>query len=184
MKPDRNLLRAIVIILGPMILLSYVWGFSRLENPSLIWGGVPLALQSIYTAWMFVAAGGFLTAFAFWLFFWPRQAVEQIAWPWSPPAPGGHRRLMIALLLILIPSMLWIELTIFHLQVAAFWSAALVIINLLLVALGSLIWLALSWSACKSKIGSGIIAVLVGMIAFNLQTVLLDGIIWILLFPW
>ena len=60
MKVTRSTVRICCFIFGPLVLLSYVYTLSKMEDPMALWGGIPENLRSVNVFCMFVAATGFL----------------------------------------------------------------------------------------------------------------------------
>ena len=139
MKANRTTVRNTVYVLGPLVLISYAAGLARISNKDLLWGGIPESLRMLNVSCMFIAALGFLVMWWLFLYKWEEQLVERLDWPWNNTEKGGHRRLLLAYLLILIPSSLWLELTIFHIHHAYNWSPFIVIADLTLVAIGNIL---------------------------------------------
>jgi hypothetical protein len=141
------------------VLGSYAFCFVRWPDAvAAMWGGVPEAVRPLYTAWMFVAAAGYL---AFTARFWLREA-----------PPPGVNALYAA---VLAGSALWMPATKWHLDGAL--PFAFVWLDLLVVAFGSLGLLRAAAALPERRLA------LAGAAAFCVQTVLLDAIVWPLLFP-
>jgi hypothetical protein len=150
---------------GPAVLGSYVYGFAHWPDAvSAMWGGVPEAIRPLYTGWMFVAATGYLVFSA--LFF-------------LRPEPPPRANFFYAL--VLVGSALWMPATKLHLDGAL--PFALVWLDLLGVALGSLGLLAAVAALAPRPPGWLRPLALAGAAGFCVQTVLLDAIVWPLLFP-
>ena len=184
MEINRDTLRIALYITGILVLVSYVHGISKMENPNQLWGGIPESWRALNVTCMFVSATGFLIMWWFFLYHWDAVAVEQIQWPWNDGDSGGHTRLLIAFLLITIPSMLWLELTAFHLRTDHNWSQWLVIGNLWLVCLGNILLWFLAWSAHQQDLASNSIWPLIGASMLAIQVIGNDGIIWVFKYPW
>ena len=184
MEISREAVRLAVIITGILVLVSYVFGVSRMTSPNQLWGGIPESWRTINTTTMFVAAAGFLMAWWFLLYKWDSAAVETIQWPWADGIGGGHARLMLAFMLITIPSMFWLETTILHIKLDANWTQWLVIGTLWLACLGNILLGLLSWSAYQQGIGPYAFVPLLGSIMLSLQVIINDGILWNLKYPW
>ena len=60
MDVSRNFIRNFTIVSGLIVLLSYVYGVSKLTDPMELWGGVPDSWQGYIVPFMFVAALGYL----------------------------------------------------------------------------------------------------------------------------
>ncbi len=184
MEVTRSMVRLAVYILGPLVLISYVIGISRMESPNDLWGGIPESWRPLNVTCMFISAGGFLIMWWFFLYRWDASVVETIQWPWLEGDSGGHARLLVAFLLVMIPSALWLELTAFHIRTDYNWTQWLVIGNLLLVCLGNILLGLLAWNAHQQSIASGTMWVLIGSILLAIQVIINDGILWNLKFPW
>jgi hypothetical protein len=147
------------------VLGSYAYGFARWPDAvPLMWGGVPEAIRPLYTVWMFVAAAGYLVVTG--LFF---------ARPEPPP------RANLFYFLVLLGSALWMPATKLHQDGAL--AFAWVWLDLFGVALGSLGLLAAVAALAPRPAGWLRALALAGAVGFCVQTVLLDAIVWPLLFP-
>jgi len=133
---------------------------------------------------MFVSAIGFLIMWWFFLYHWDAATVEQIQWPWNDGNSGGHSRLLIAFLLITIPSMLWLELTAFHIRTDYDWTKWIVIGNLWLVCLGNILLGLLAWNAYQQDLASNTIWPVIGAVMLAIQVIGNDGILWVVKYPW
>jgi hypothetical protein len=133
---------------------------------------------------MFISATGFLIMWWFFLYRWDATVVESVQWPWSEGTSGGHNRLLIAFLLVTIPSMLWLELTAFHMQTEANWTQWLVIGNLWLVCLGNILLGLFAWSAHQQGANSDSFWPVVGACMLGIQVIINDGILWNIKYPW
>jgi hypothetical protein len=147
------------------VLGSYAYGFANWPGAvPLMWGGVPETLRPLYTAWMFVAAGGYLVFTA--LFF-------------LRPEPPPRANLSYAL--VLVGSALWMPATKLHVDGAL--AFAWVWLDLLGVALGSLGLLAAAAALAPPPPRALYALALLGAAGFCVQTVVLDALVWPLLFP-
>jgi hypothetical protein len=170
MNRDRRFFLALQLALGPAVLGSYAYGFAAWPDAvRAMWGGVPDGVRSIYTAWMFVAAGGYLV-------FTPALFVHGCR---DNQAAAGTRprSLHTMYAAVLAGSALWMPLTKWHLDGAL--PFALVVLDLWIVAVGSVALLAATLRAGLP--GAWRIAAPLGAAAFAVQTVLLDAIAWPLL---
>ncbi len=180
---DVNTLRWFVAILGPLVLVSYVVGILRADDPQALWGGVSAAEQKLIVPFMFVAAAGFLGA-AYILFFkWTPDQLAGLHWPGQEADGNGMQRLLWAYALYLIPSALWLESTLLHLNVGATWTQALVILVLSLVSVGLFALGALAIGAMQDGYPAAgwLLAGVIGMV---IQSTINDNIIWVIKFPW
>jgi hypothetical protein len=155
---------ALQLLGGPAVLGSYAYGFSHWPAAvSAMWGGVPEAIRPLYTAWMFVAAAGYLGFTALFLLR-----------PEPPPRVNAF------LALVLIGSALWMPATKLHMDGAL--GFAWVWLDLLGVAIGSLGLLASVAALSPRPAPAPRTLALAGGAAFCVQTVLLDAIVWPLLY--
>ena len=167
-----------------------------MENPwQDLWGCIS---DSIIYAWMLpcmaIAVTGYLIFTWFFLVKWDPNLVEDLQWPWYQPTSevnqalvGGHARLLLAYMFFLVPSILWLELTILHLQYRKIWSQVLVIGNLWLVCIGNILMVLLAWSAHRQfshQVGTKTIWPIIGSLMLGLQCIINDGIVWNVKFPW
>ena len=116
MEITREFILVATLVLGPLVLVSYAYGISHAEDRMALWGGIPSSWQTYIVPFMFVAAAGYLMFWWIALFQMEVSALEALRWPWGESDGSGMNRLLLAFLLVLIPSALWIESTIFHLS--------------------------------------------------------------------
>ena len=183
MKVTRSTVRICCFIFGPLVLLSYMYTLSKMEEPMALWGGIPENLRSVNVFCMFVAATGFLIMWRLFLYKWDVEVVESLNWPWKESGSGGNSRLLLGFLLIMIPSAFWIESTNFHISNDYSWTPFLVVGILILVSFGNILLGLLAWSAYREGIENSIWAVIgAGMLA--IQVIINDAIWWSIKFPW
>ncbi len=183
MEVTRQTVRIVVCILGPMVLASYFIGLRRMDDPMALWGGIPESWRTLNVTCMFISAIGFLLVFQQFLFGWDASVVEVVGWPWSgETTEGGHARLLVAFLLVLIPSMLWLESTAFHARTDAAWTQWLVIGVLWTVVTGNILLILFGWSAWNG--GEGSVLPLVGASMLAIQVIVNDGVLWVWKYPW
>jgi hypothetical protein len=85
--------------------------------------------------------------------------------------------------LILIPSALWLESTLFHLSNDYSWTPVLVIGILILVAIGNVMLGLLAYGSYQDGVdGSGLM--IAGAVMLGIQCVINDCILWSIKFPW
>lgn len=179
----RRHLRAFVFVAGPLVLVSYVVGIARADDPEALWGGITGAARAATIPFMFVAAAGFL-AYAWVILF--RLDDEQLAglhWPWAAPDGRGAQRALTSYALYLIPSALWLEATLLHLNDPRAWTPTLVVGVLFLVSVGLVMLGLLGWSAHRERVPRARWMVL-GAIGMGIQSIVNDLIIWVIEFPW
>jgi hypothetical protein len=177
MHPARRSLLWLNGVGGMAVLGSYAYGFA--SNPltrSELWGGVPLALQPLYTVSMLLAAIGY---FAFSAFVFLRLDPEGA----RIGGRFGFGAFHALYALILLPSALWLPLTFQMLESPSRVLWVVIRVTLGLVALGSLgLVAALASASPHSAPGSRRLAI-AGAIAFSFQTALLDALVWPAYFP-
>ena len=170
MHPDRRTFLALQLALGPGVLASYAICFTLWpETVAAMWGGVPQAARGLYTTWMFVAAAGYAV-------FTPALFLQ--ADPERARLALGlrYRALHVLYAALLIGSILWMPLTKWHLDGAL--PFAVVVLDLWIVAAGSLGLLATTLRLTPPLHGAWRIAAPLGAGAFCVQTVLLDALVW------
>jgi hypothetical protein len=172
MHPQARRLALVLLIGGPLVLASYAWCLIVWpELSAQMWGGVPEAWRGPYTAWMFVAAAGFL-AFS-WVFVFRTQ-------PETKVADQGYELLIVLYSLVLFPSALWMPATAWLLHDPSPLLHSLVRLDLYAVALGS-IGLIVAAFTLRPRPAGRVLAI-VGTLAFAVQTVVLDALVWPALF--
>lgn len=173
MHRNRAFFLALQLALGPAVLGSYALGVARWPAAvAAMWGGVPEAARPLYTAWMFAAAAGYLV-FTPALFLHAHPAHSRVAFGLPYPA------LLAFYAVTLGGSALWLPLTKWHLDGSVPFAA--VVLDLALVAAGSLGLLASTLQLTPSLPGAWRVAAPLGAAAFCVQTLLLDAVIWPLL---
>lgn len=177
MHPQKRWLLAINVLGGIAVLGSYVLGLAG--NPAAgdaLWGGVPGSLRPAYTVGMLLAALGYF-AFLYFLLFRVDPAHARIG------GRLGYGLFNLLLAAILVPSALWMPLTVRMVQqpAPALWAAIRLV--LALVALASVgLLLALLWLRPRQPRGAYWAAV-AGAALFALHTGVLDALLWTTLFP-
>lgn len=177
MQQWRSLTLAIFVLGGLAVLASYVHGATT--NPgkaAALWGGVPKGLLPAYTAMMFVAAAGYLV-FSSYLFFGADWGATRLGFGEGMPV------IPVLYLMILIPSALWMSLTIrmVDLPSPATWFGIRVVLTL--VGLGALGILALLLALSPRPSGTWYWSAVVGALMFFVHTGILDAILWPAYFP-
>ena len=90
---------------------------------------------------------------------------------------------MLAYAVFLIPSALWIESTILHIENDYGWTQYLVIGTLLLTSVGNIMLGLLAYCAYHDGV-DGSALMIVGAIMLAIQCILNDFVIWVYKFPW
>ena len=183
MEVSREFIRKFTFVAGPLVLISYAFALSRLDDWDSLWGGVPETWITYIVPFMFIAAIGFLMYWWVALFKLDVAVFESLRWPWSESDGNGGMRLLLAYALFLIPSMLWIDSTIFHMNNSYSWTPILVIGILALASVGNIMLGLLAYGAMQDGVdGSKIM--LLGSVFLGIQVILNDLIIWSAKFPW
>jgi len=170
MHADRRTFLALQLALGPGVLASYALCFALWpETVAVMWGGVPPAVRSVYTAWMFVAASGYCV-FTPALFLHAEPDRARLAFGL------GYGALHAMYAALLVGSMLWMPLTKWHMDGGL--PFAFVVLDLWIVAAASLALLATTARLTPPLPGAWGVAAPLGAGAFCVQTVLLDALVW------
>ena len=164
------------LIFGSMVLYSYYIGLNKEPELSLkLWGGVPNILQPIIIGSMFVSAIGY---FFFTYNFLVNVDINNTLFL----NKFNYWYLHILYLLILIPSMLWMNLTFKYMKSGNAFDWYIVVAILFCVAISSII-LFLFIVDMNSKNNSFIyLSSVVGASFFVFHTLFLDGLIWTVFF--
>jgi hypothetical protein len=173
---QRVLLLAVNAIGGLAVLASYAHGISSPHAASgAIWGGVPASAQGLYTTSMFTAAIGYFP-FTYLFAFHSDPARARI---------GGASLNLVSVLyaFVLIPSAMWLPLTAQYLDAPSESGWIAIQATLAAVALGSA-GLFISILRLEPRPPRKLrLAALTGCTFFCFQTVVLDAVVWVMLFP-
>lgn len=178
MHPQKIVMAALNLVFGTGVLASYGWSAKSWPSETVdkLWGNVPPGIQPLYTAWMFVAAAGYLV-YSYHLFFRVDAARARVGGRW------GFGLFNVLLLLILVPSMTWMPLTLHHIEhpSTATWIA--IVAGLWTTGLASLAMIAALARLEPREPAALAKSAVLGAIAFAGQTFVLDSCVWTLLFP-
>lgn len=177
MHPQKMIMAVLNLVAGPAVLVSYVLSANAWSGETVkrLWGGVPPAIQPLYTAWMFVAASGYFL-FTYYLFFRVDPEHASVAGRW------GFGLFNVLYLLILVPSAIWMPLTLHHIEAPSPLTWKLIVAGLWTTGLASLALIA-SIAALEPREPSFAWKLaLAGSVLFAGQTFLLDSCVWPLLF--
>ena len=156
---------------GVLVLGSYVWGSLAVpDTMAALFGGVPVAMQPIYTVNMFLSAAGYFC-------FAPYIAFRLDAQATDIGGRFGFSLFNFLIAMVLIPSAAWLPLTsrmLSNPSVGLWW---IIRADLALVGIGSL-GLLLALIALRAPRPPGRIFAIVGLLPFCLQTAVLDGLVW------
>lgn len=183
MEVSRQMLRIFVSIFGTLVLVSYLYGLSHASDKDALWGGIPWSQAKFIVPFMFVAAFGFLMYWWIILYQNDTSVIAELRWPWGESDGHGGGRLLLAFGLLIIPSALWLEATIYHIENNYSWTPILVVGVLILASIGNIMMGLLGYSAWQDDVPGGG-AMLVGSILLGIQCILFDCIYWNLKFPW
>jgi hypothetical protein len=156
---------------GVLVLASYGWGAIAASTVmTSLWGGVPEAIRPLYTVNMFLSAAGYF-------FFAPYILLRVDSDRQDVLGRFGYSLFSKFMMLVLVPSALWLPLTSMMLSHPSPWLWFLIRVDLALVAVGSLGLFVSLWTLRPPR-GPGHVAALAGLVPFCLQTVLLDALVW------
>ena len=172
---QRRALFAINIVGGIAVLGSYALCLAAHPQAGDFWGGVPETLRSVYTVNMFLAAAGY---FAFTFFVAYRLESEEGG---SPALGLGTFNALYTL--ILLPSALWMPLTLAMLEEPGILLWGAIRLTLVAVGVGSLGLLAALVAVRPRKPTLAHRLAVAGALAFCLQTAVLDAVVWPAYFP-
>jgi hypothetical protein len=176
MHPRKWLLVIIILVGGFAVLGSYVYGTQAYPGKAeLLWGGVPENFRPFITANMLLAAIGYF-AFTYYVLFCLSATEVKVYQRY------GYGVFNILYATILIPSALWMPLTLLAVEQATAAAEWAVIIDLWIVGLSSLALLWALWSVEPRQPRWAHRLALVGCVFFCIQTVLLDAIVWSVFF--
>ena len=176
MHPNKWLLLLTNVLGGAAVLGSYALGILNHPNSGqVLWGEVPLNVRPYYTANMFLAAIGYF-AFVYFILFRLDPVKTRVA------GRFGFGLFNVLFAAILIPSALWMPLTFLAAERSNLGLVWAIRIVLWLVGLASLaLFFAILKVEPRQPLWSQRLA-LVGSIAFGIQTVFLDAIVWVIFF--
>jgi hypothetical protein len=176
MHHKKWLMLLINLIGGAAVLGSYALGILNHPNAGqMLWGEVPESIRQYYTANMLLAAMGYF-GFIYFILFRLNPLKTRVA------GRFGFGLFTALFAGILFPSALWMPLTFLAVErssLALVWAVRIV---LWLVGLASL---ALFFAILKVEPRQPLWAqrvALIGSIAFCIQTVILDAILWVIFF--
>ena len=183
MQINQDNLKIFTTIAGFFVLLSYVYGVWKAPDRTALWGGIEGGLLKFSVVFMFVAAAGYLIMWYSVLFQMSAEDFENLRWTFSQKSGSGINVLAVAFVLFLIPSMLWLESTSFHLRTDYSWTPILVIGILMLVSIGNVLFIMLGLTAHADGNPQGMM-IAIGGAMISIQCIINDLIIWSWKFPW
>ena len=183
MDVTRQAVLIFTLICGPIVLLSYIYGVSHSENPSELWGGIPESWWTFIVPFMFIAAAGFMIYWWVVFFRLDESTLRDLRWPWGESDDFGISRLLTSFALFMIPSALWLESTLFHINSDYAWTPILVIGILTLVSIGNIMMGLLAYAAYEDGVENARMMI-AGSVMLGIQCILNDWILWTYKFPW
>lgn len=167
----------VIILCGGIAVLGS-YGLGILLNPQaseMLWSGVPQNIRPYYTVNMFLAASGFFLFTSFILF---RLELNET----KINQRMGYSWFIILFTGILIPSALWLPLTVLAVEQGSFFLSWGVRLTLAIVGLSSLgLFYTLVNVKTSQQRWSKRLAV-IGSLFFCFQTVILDALVWSIYF--
>ena len=106
-----------------------------------------------------------------------------LRWPWGESDDFGSSRLLTSFALVMIPSALWLESTLFHINSDYAWTPILVIGILTLVSIGNIMMGLLAYAAYEDGVKNARMMI-AGSVMLGIQCILNDWILWTYKFPW
>ncbi len=172
MKQMKKIIWSLINLLGGIAVIgSYVYGFLTHPDASqVLWGGVPAGLRHLYTICMFVAAAGYFVLAYFVLRLDPRKTTTF--------GRFGFEAFNFLYILVLVPSALWMSLTLLAIEHSSALLTWLARLDLALVAAGSLGLLQAVLTTRPRPSTWRYFLALAGSAALCLQTVVLDAVVW------
>jgi len=168
MSPEKRVFLLVNVLGGLAVLASYaLWLANPSHDGEALWGSIAGAGRTAYTASMLAATAGYFT-FAPWILR-------------LDPARVRLTTLNACFTLILFPSALWMPLAFEYLDApgpAVWWTMR---ITLGVVGLASAVLVGLLARIAPAPPGRAV--AVAGALAFTVQTLLLDAIVWPLCFP-
>jgi hypothetical protein len=176
MSAKKWLMLLINLLGGGAVIGSYIWGFLTYPNAGqALWGGVPDSIRPFYTAGMFLAATGYF-AFTYFILFRLNPNKTRVFGRF----PFGLFNVLYAA--ILVPSALWMPLTLFALEgpsLGFVWAVRIVLAMVGLASVGLLFALLKVEPRLPRWAHRMAVA---GCVGFCLQTAILDATVWVAFF--
>lgn len=161
---------------GCAVLGSYAYGLWAQPDASAVWGGVPEALRPLYTAGMILAALGYFLFSAYVYFGLDTEEVVVFG-------RFGFGLFNVLYAAILVPSALWMPLTVQMLAAPSVVLWVSIRLVLLIVGVSSVVLIGAIRSAAPAGGAVTRALALGGALAFAFQTLALDAIVWPAFFP-
>ena len=160
------------LIFGSLILFSYYKGLTKEPELSLkLWGGVPKTLQPYIISSMFISAIGYFLFTANFLFNVDPENFKFLG-------KFNYWSLHIIYLLILIPSMLWIDLTFSYIKTGDLYTWYYIVLILYCVGIFSVILFLFTVDTYVDNYSWLYLPSVFGACIFTIHTMFLDGLLW------
>jgi len=173
---QKIILILINLIFGSLVLFSYYNGINKEPQLSVkLWGGVPSILQPIIICFMFISAIGYL-------FFTYNFLINADANSILFFNKFNYYHLHLLYILILIPSMFWINSTFKYMNSGSTLDWVLIVVMLFCVAIASIILLLFTIDMKTEENNFIYLASVIGATIFAFHTLFLDAIIWTIFF--
>lgn len=176
MHAKKWMMLLINLLGGAAVLGSYVWGFRTYPGASdALWGGVPENIRPYITANMLLAAAGYFAIIYFTLFRLDATRSQVFG-------RFGFGLFNLLYVAILLPSALWMPVSILTIEQGSqfiAWLARLVLAVVGLASMG-LLFALLKVEPARPRWAQRL--AVIGCIPFCIQTVLFDAILWGVLF--
>ena len=163
------------LIFGSMVLYSYYYGLNKEPELSLkLWGGVPLILQPIIVASMFISAIGY--------FIFTYNFLINVNVDFFFLNKFNYWNLHIIYLFVLIPSMFWMNFTFKYMKSGNIFDWYVVVTILFCVGIASIILFLFTIDTLMENNTSVYLLSVIGASLFVFHTLFLDGFIWTIFF--
>ena len=177
MQINQDNLKIFTAIAGFFVLLSYVYGVWKAPDRTALWGGIEGGIAKVQCSFH-VRSRCWISNHVVFSFI-PRCLLKI-----SKTSDGlflknqvlGINMLAVAFVLFLIPSMLWLESTSFHLRTDYSWTPILVIGILMLVSIGNVLFIMLGLTAHSDGNPQGLM-IAIGGFMISIQCIINDLIL-------
>jgi len=173
---QKIILIIINLIFGSLVLFSYYNGITKEPQLSAkLWGGVPSTLQPIIICFMFISAIGYLIFTYNFLINADANSILFLN-------KFNYYHLHLLYLLVLIPSMLWMNSTFKYMNSGSSLDWVIIVAMLFCVAIASIVLLLFTIDMKIEENSFIYLASVIGATIFAFHTLFLDAIIWTVFF--
>ena len=158
-------------IFGTGVLFSYIWGVYSLEDPSQLWGNMPLSYINYIIISMFLSTIGYIS-YTFYIAF--GRKIIGLTKPFL--------QFNITYLIILISASLWMPLTVVYLNtdLSVYWILDLMSLYTVGIMSCYMTYILIKSTTLKSKAWKNLS--IIGSLCFTFHTLVLDAILWAIYF--